>query len=203
MMELNSKSLHWEKGGGLLPAIIQDPSSQQILMLGYMNEEALTNTMETGKVTFFSRSKGRLWTKGESSGHELHVEKIETDCDRDSILVMARPLGPTCHRGTVSCFDGEASLDLSFLARLDGIIDERYRTRPQGSYTTQLFERGIDRMAQKVGEEAVETVIAAKNSDTAELVSESADLIYHLMVLLRGRELSLTDVVACLRQRHG
>jgi phosphoribosyl-AMP cyclohydrolase / phosphoribosyl-ATP pyrophosphohydrolase len=192
----------WQKEKGLLPAVVQDADTLQVLMVGYMNEEALRESERTGRVTFFSRSKGRLWTKGESSGNYLSLVSMTLDCDEDAFLVWARPMGPTCHRGTLSCFGEERAPGIGFLGYLAKIIDERFRTRPIGSYTTQLFERGIDRMAQKVGEEAVEVVIAAKNGIPSALHGEAADLIYHLLVLLRGTETSFGEVIEMLRHRH-
>lgn len=192
-------NLDWEKQGGLLPAVVQDVSNGRVLMLGYMNLEALTATIETGQVTFWSRSKERLWTKGETSGNVLALVKMETDCDRDALLVTARPDGPTCHLGQVSCF-AEAPAD--FLAELDAIIREREIDRPEGSYTAKLFNSGTKGIAQKVGEEGVETALAAVVEDDAALSGEAADLLYHLAVLLRSRGLSVHDVVGVLQERH-
>lgn len=192
-------NLDWEKQGGLLPAVVQDVSNGRVLMLGYMNPEALTATIETGQVTFWSRSKERLWTKGETSGNVLALVKMETDCDRDALLVTARPDGPTCHLGQVSCF-AEAPAD--FLAELDAIIREREIDRPEGSYTAKLFNSGTKGIAQKVGEEGVETALAAVVEDDGALTGEAADLLYHLAVLLRSRGLSLHDVVGVLQERH-
>lgn len=194
--------MDWKKGDGLLPAVVQDADTLQVLMLGYMNEEAFKQTCLTGKVTFFSRSKGRLWTKGETSGNFLTFVSITADCDKDALLVMAKPAGPTCHRETTGCFGEERAPGLGFLGRLVQIIDDRFRIRPEGSYTTKLFERGVDRMAQKVGEEAVEVVIAAKNGEPMALRGEAADLVYHLLVLLKGTDVSFQDVVETLRERH-
>lgn len=191
--------LGWDKQGGLLPAIVQDSANGRVLMLGYMNRKALAMTLESRRVTFWSRSKGRLWTKGESSGHFLDLAGIEADCDRDALLVTARPNGPTCHLDRASCFEGAPS---SFLADLDALVKERERARPAGSYTTSLFEAGTRRIAQKVGEEGVETALAAVTQDDAALLGEAADLVYHLTVLLRARGLSLDDAVAVLRDRH-
>jgi phosphoribosyl-AMP cyclohydrolase / phosphoribosyl-ATP pyrophosphohydrolase len=192
----------WAKGDGLLPAIVQHASTGEVLMLGYMNEEALQVTRERGLVTFYSRSKKRLWTKGESSGHVLRLHSIRLDCDADSILVAAEPQGPTCHAGTTSCFGNDAVPPLGFLAELDALVERRERERPLGSYTTSLFEGGIRRMAQKVGEEGVETALAAVAQDDKALLGEAADLIFHLTVALRGRGLGLADVTAVLKQRH-
>ncbi|MFT3756632.1 MAG: bifunctional phosphoribosyl-AMP cyclohydrolase/phosphoribosyl-ATP diphosphatase HisIE [Pseudoxanthomonas sp.] len=197
--EFDKDVLDWKKGDGLLPVIVQDADNLRVLMLGYMNAEALQATRQSGHVTFFSRSKQRLWTKGESSGHFLDVVQIKTDCDNDTLLVLARPHGPTCHLGRASCFP-EAPED--FLAALDALIESREKQRPAGSYTTKLFESGTRRIAQKVGEEGVETALAGVAQDDAALLGESADLLYHLIVLLRARGLSLADAVAVLRERH-
>jgi len=198
----NLHSLDWAKGDGLLPAIVQHWLSGEVLMLGYMNAEALAQTQASGKVTFYSRSKHRLWTKGESSGHVLVLKGIRIDCDADTLLVQAEPHGPTCHLGTSSCFGEAVQPPLGFLAKLDALVAQRHAERLEGSYTTSLFEGGIRRMAQKVGEEGVETALAAVAQDDAELLGESADLIFHLTVLLRARGLSLTDVAALLAERH-
>jgi phosphoribosyl-ATP pyrophosphohydrolase/phosphoribosyl-AMP cyclohydrolase len=194
--------LEWAKGDGLLPAIVQHWLSGEVLMLGYMNAEALERTQSTGQVTFYSRSKQRLWTKGESSGHVLALKSIRIDCDADTLLVQAQPHGPTCHLGTSSCFGEGVQPPLGFLAELDALVAQRHAERPQGSYTTKLFDGGIRRMAQKVGEEGVETALAAVVQDDHELLGEAADLIFHLTVVLRARGLSLTDVVALLATRH-
>ena len=196
--------LDWAKGEGLLPAIVQHSQSGEVLMLGYMNAEALAHTQASGHVTFFSRSKQRLWTKGESSGNVLALKSIRIDCDADTLLVQAEPHGPTCHEGTSSCFGDSADVrpPLGFLAELDALVAQRHAERPEGSYTTSLFEGGIRRMAQKVGEEGVETALAAVVQDDVELLGESADLIFHLTVVLRARGLSLADVAALLAERH-
>lgn len=193
------ENLDWAKGGGLLPAVVQDADSLRVLMLGYMNAEALAATRASGHVTFFSRSKRRLWTKGESSGHFLDLVDVRADCDDDTLLVLARPHGPTCHLGRASCFPDAPG---GFLVELDALVAQRERERPQGSYTTKLFEAGVRRIAQKVGEEGVETALAAVAQDDAALLGESADLLYHLIVLLRSRGLSLDDAIAVLRERH-
>jgi phosphoribosyl-ATP pyrophosphohydrolase/phosphoribosyl-AMP cyclohydrolase len=193
------EALAWEKQDGLLPAVVQDANSLRVLMLGYMNREALDLTLASGKVTFFSRSKGRLWTKGESSGHTLELVSLETDCDADTLLVQAHPRGPTCHLGRDSCFPAAPS---AFLGELDALVARRVRDLPEGSYTTRLFNAGVLKIAQKVGEEGVETALAGAAQDDAALLGESADLIYHLVVLLRARGLSLDDAVGVLRQRH-
>jgi phosphoribosyl-ATP pyrophosphohydrolase/phosphoribosyl-AMP cyclohydrolase len=191
--------LDWSKQDGLLPAIIQDAENGRVLMLGYMNREALEATRVSGRVTFFSRSRQRLWTKGESSGNFLRLVSIEADCDSDSLLVQALPNGPTCHLQRASCF---ASAPANFLAELDQLIAGRERERPQGSYTTKLFDSGLRRIAQKVGEEGVETSLAAVVEDDNALLGEAADLVYHLLVLLRARGLSLADAMRVLQQRH-
>ncbi|HEY7873053.1 MAG TPA: bifunctional phosphoribosyl-AMP cyclohydrolase/phosphoribosyl-ATP diphosphatase HisIE [Rudaea sp.] len=202
MIDFDASSMDWDKSGGLVPAIVQDARSGAVLMLGYMNREALAATLQSGRVTFFSRSKNRLWTKGESSGFWLRLTAIHADCDCDSLLVSALPGGPTCHRGTQSCF-GDASVPaMGFLGRLDALIDTRERERPADSYTSKLFDAGIRRIAQKVGEEGVEVALAAASGDDAELLDESADLLFHLSVLLRARGKSLADVAAVLATRH-
>ncbi|HEV8692878.1 MAG TPA: bifunctional phosphoribosyl-AMP cyclohydrolase/phosphoribosyl-ATP diphosphatase HisIE [Lysobacter sp.] len=192
-------ALAWDKQNGLLPAIVQDADTLRVLMLGYMDRAALQATLDSGRVTFYSRSKQRLWTKGESSGHYLDLVGIDVDCDDDTLLVQARPNGPTCHLGRASCFPTAPG---DFLAELEALIARRDRERPQGSYTTRLFESGVRAIAQKVGEEGVETALAAVAQGNAELAGESADLLYHLVVLLRARGLSLADAVAVLRERH-
>jgi phosphoribosyl-ATP pyrophosphohydrolase/phosphoribosyl-AMP cyclohydrolase len=202
MTDIDSTKLDWNKSDGLLPAIVQHWRSGAVLMLGYMNAAALEQTLQNGKVTFFSRSKQRLWTKGESSGHYLTVKSLHADCDNDTILILADPLGPTCHLGTASCFGDAAAPPLAFLAVLDELVAQRERERPEGSYTTRLFEQGMRRIAQKVGEEGVETALAAVTEDDAALLGESADLIYHLLILLRARKLDLDAVAETLRSRH-
>jgi len=195
-------SADWDKSDGLLPAIVQHWRSGEVLMLGYMNQEALGLTRATAKVTFFSRSKQRLWTKGETSGHTLELKSLHLDCDRDTILVRANPTGPTCHVGTPTCFADAPPLPLAFIADLDELVAQRERTRPEGSYTTRLFAGGVRKIAQKVGEEGVETALAAVAQDDAELLGESADLVFHLMVLLRSRGLDLAEVARVLAARH-
>ena len=202
MSDLDTKQLDWAKGDGLLPAVVQHWRSGAVLMLGYMNADALAQTQQTGKVTFFSRGKQRLWTKGETSGHFLLLKSLRGDCDNDTILIQAEPIGPTCHKGTQSCFGDGAEPPLAFLAELDALVAQRERERPAGSYTTKLFEGGVRRIAQKVGEEGVETALAAVAQDEAALRSESADLIFHLLVLLRARGVEFADVVEELRARH-
>ena len=197
---IDGGALAWDKQGGLLPAIVQDATTLRVLMLGYMSREALAATLDSGRVTFYSRSKGRLWTKGERSGHVLELVSIEADCDTDTLLVLARPHGPTCHLQRASCFPGAPG---DGLAELDALIARRERERPAGSYTTRLFEGGIRRIAQKVGEEGVETALAAVAQDDDALLGEAADLLYHLTVLLRARGLSLEDARQVLAARRG
>ena len=197
--------LDWAKGDGLLPAVIQHARSGRVLMLGFMNETALRRTLESGRVVFFSRTRQELWTKGETSGHFLEVVEVSTDCDRDTLLVLAEPLGPTCHKGTESCFaqaSRTAGERLAFLAALEGTIARRIVDKPEGSYTARLFAEGPGRIAQKLGEEGVETALAAVTRDEAGLLSESADLLFHLLLLLKSRDLTLAHVVAELEARH-
>ncbi len=194
--------LDWEKTEGMIPAIVQHVYTGEVLMQGYMTREALEKTIETGHVTFFSRSKGRLWTKGETSGHVLQLRAITTDCDNDSLLVAADPIGPTCHRGCPSCFDEHPALPLAFLAELEQILAGRKNADPESSYTARLYAKGTKRIAQKVGEEGVEVALAAMAKDREELINESADLLYHLTVLLQNEGLQLADVVNCLKERH-
>ncbi|TMP20750.1 bifunctional phosphoribosyl-AMP cyclohydrolase/phosphoribosyl-ATP diphosphatase [Pseudoalteromonas sp. S2721] len=186
----------------LIPAIVQDASSGVILMQGFMNQDALAATFDKQKVTFYSRSKERLWTKGETSENYLEVVSVHTDCDYDSLLVLANPLGPTCHLGTQSCFGDDAKPSLSFLAELEHVIVSRKDDDPSKSYTASLFAKDLSRSCQKVGEEGVEVALAAMKHDNDELTNESADLLYHLTVLLQRQGLSLADVVSCLQGRH-
>ncbi len=198
-------SLDWEKGNGLLPAIVQHARTGRVLMLGYMNDAALRETLADGRVVFYSRSRATLWTKGETSGNYLNVVDVSTDCDADAILVLADPIGPTCHKGTESCFAAAAPTDaqrLAFLALLENIIANRIADQPEDSYTAKLFAKGPGRIAQKVGEEGIETALAAVTRDDEGLVGECADLVFHLMVLLKSRELDLERVVAELKARH-
>lgn len=197
---VDTDALAWDKQGGLLPAIVQDADSRRVLMLGYMSREALAKTLELQQVTFFSRSKQRLWTKGESSGHVLTLVSLEVDCDNDTLLVQARPQGPTCHLGTASCFPSAPG---DVLGDLDALIRRREADRPEGSYTTKLFESGIKRIAQKVGEEGLETALAAVVESDDDLLGEASDLLYHLIVLLRARGLNLGDVKQVLAKRRG
>jgi len=202
---MNIDKLAWEKMDGLIPAIVQDFFDGRVLMQGYMNKAALEITLDTGKVTFWSRSREQIWTKGETSGNTLDLVDIHPDCDGDSLLVRAHPEGPTCHLGTFTCFDSEEAVmpELAFLTELERVIAERDENRPEGSYTTSLLESGIKRIAQKVGEEGVETALAAAAGDDEELLNESADLVYHLLVLLRSRKLELGTMVEVLKVRHG
>lgn len=202
MTNFDSTKLDWAKGDGLLPAIVQHSQSGAVLMLGYMNAEACEQTRQSGKVTFYSRSKQRLWVKGETSGHFLMLKSLVADCDNDALLVTAEPLGPTCHAGTQSCFGDASAPPLAFLSTLDDLIAQRERERPPGSYTTKLFEGELRRIAQKVGEEGVETALAAVVQDGAALRAESADLIFHLLVLLRARGIEFADVIGELQERH-
>jgi phosphoribosyl-ATP pyrophosphohydrolase/phosphoribosyl-AMP cyclohydrolase len=200
------QGLDWDKGGGLLPAIVQHARSGRVLMLGYMNEAALVETLRRGRVVFFSRSRGQLWLKGETSGNYLDLVQISTDCDGDSLLVLAQPIGPTCHKGTESCFAEARRTDaerFAFLGLLEATIEARIANQPEGSYTARLFAQGPSRLAQKVGEEGLETALAAVTRDDDGVRSEAADLLFHLLVLLKARGLSLADVIAELRSRHG
>ncbi|HQW75479.1 MAG TPA: bifunctional phosphoribosyl-AMP cyclohydrolase/phosphoribosyl-ATP diphosphatase HisIE [Dokdonella sp.] len=195
-------SLDWAKGDGLLPAIVQHWSSGEILMLGYMNREALAATRAGGRVTFFSRSRQRLWCKGETSGNQLLLKSLHVDCDADSILVRAEAVGPTCHLGTPTCFADAPALPLGFLSILDALVEARQAERPAASYTTRLFDAGLHKIAQKVGEEGVETALAGVVQGDPELLGEAADLLFHLLVLLRARGLALAQVVELLQSRH-
>ncbi len=198
-------NLDWDKMNGLIPAIVQDAGSGTVLMLGYMNADALKLTETSGNVTFWSRSKGRLWTKGESSGHFLRVKKIVADCDRDCLLIAAQPAGPVCHLGTRTCW-GDApqsrAEELAFLGELESIIDARVRERPPGSYTTKLMDEGLGRLAQKVGEEGVELALAAVTSSDAQILGEAADLLFHMLLLLKAKGLKLAQVAETLKARH-
>ena len=198
----NSNKLAWDKMDNLLPAIVQDALSGKVLMQGYMDQDALTKTLETGKVTFFSRSKQRLWTKGETSGHTLDLVSVACDCDQDSLLVLANPNGPPCHTGAESCwFEGNTPA-FTFLADLERVLAARKDADPKSSYTASLYNKGIKRIAQKVGEEGVETALAATVHDKEELKNEAADLLYHLTVLLQASDMSLNDALNVLRERH-
>lgn len=198
----NSNKLAWDKMDNLLPAIVQDALSGKVLMQGYMDQDALAKTLETGKVTFFSRSKQRLWTKGETSGNTLDLVSVACDCDQDSLLVLANPNGPTCHTGVESCwFDGNTPA-FTFLADLERVLAARKDADPKSSYTASLYNKGIKRIAQKVGEEGVETALAATVHDKEELKNEAADLLYHLTVLLQASDMSLNDALNVLHKRH-
>lgn len=188
--------------GGLVPAIIQDNYTKKVLMLGFMNQEALDKTIETGKVTFFSRTKNRLWTKGEESGNFLNVVSIKEDCDKDTLLIMVNPVGPVCHTGTDTCWGEVNDEPIMFLSYLQDFISKRYQEMPEKSYTTSLFQSGINRMAQKVGEEAVETVIEATNGTDDRLIYEASDMIYHLIVLLTSKGMRIEDLANELKKRH-
>ncbi len=195
--------IDFDKCGGLVPAIIQDAKTKNVLMLGYMNEEALQKTQESGLVTFFSRSRRCLWTKGETSGNYLHLVDIKVDCDNDTLLVQAIPDGPTCHTGTDTCWGEENKLNpLLFLSELSDFIEKRHEEMPEGSYTTSLFKDGLNRMAQKVGEEALELVIEATNGTNDRFIYEGSDMLYHLIVLLTSKGLRIEDMARELMERH-
>lgn len=193
-------TVDWAKQDGLVAAVIQDAATLRVLMLGYMDRDALAHTLQSRQATFFSRTRARRWTKGESSGHVLDVIDVQLDCDADTLLVSAVPRGPTCHLGRTSCFPDAPA---AFLAELDALVQQREAERPAGSYTSRLFDAGVRRIAQKVGEEGVETALAAVAQEPDALLGEAADLLYHLTVLLRARGLSLRDAVDVLRHRHG
>jgi len=199
---IDANSLDWKKGDGLVPAIIQDVATRQVLMLGYMNAEALAATLKSGKVHFFSRSKQRLWKKGETSGNTFKLVNLAADCDSDALLVEVKPKGAACHTGTVSCFGDDPAPGLGFLAHLRAIIRKRKKDKTKGSYVGSLMAKAPKRPAQKVGEEGVEVAMAAVSESKEALAGEAADLLFHLMVLLESRELGLEDVVDILRNRH-
>ncbi len=194
--------LDFDKMNGLLPAIIQDADTGKVLMLGFMNEDAYRKTVETGKVTFFSRTKNRLWTKGEESGNFLQVVSVKDDCDHDTLLIKVHPTGPVCHTGTDTCWGEKNEQPVMFLKQLQDFIDRRHAEMPEGSYTTSLFKAGVNKMAQKVGEEAVETVIEACNGTDERMIYEGADLLYHLIVLLTSKGYRIEDLARELRSRH-
>ncbi len=194
-------NVHFDKDNGLVPAIVQDYLSKTVLMLGYMNAEALRQTRESGLVTFYSRSRNSLWTKGETSGHFLHVRDIRVDCDGDTLLIKAEPRGAVCHTGSDTCFN-ETNSNTDFLHRLEQLIASRQQERPDGSYTGRLFNRGVKYIAQKVGEEAVESILEAMAGDRERLREESADLLYHVLVLWRAAGITLDEVVETLERRH-
>ena len=193
-------NIDFTKGNGLVPVVIQDYNTLQVLMVGYMNEEAFEKTLKEKKVTFFSRSKFRLWTKGETSGNYLYVEEISTDCDNDSILIKVRPAGPVCHTGSTSCFGDESAK--GFVYRLEQIINQRVENNTEDSYTNKLYKKGINKMAQKVGEEAVELIIEAKDNNMELFRNEAADLLYHLLILLKGKGVSFKNIEEVLQERH-
>ena len=195
--------IDFNKMGGLVPAILQDVTTKNVLMLGFMNKDAYDKTVETGKVTFFSRTKNRLWTKGEQSGNFLHVVSIKNDCDNDTLLIRVHPEGPVCHTGTDTCWGEKNEANpLMFLSELQDFIEQRHREMPKGSYTTSLFNDGLNRMAQKVGEEALEAVIEAVNGTDERLIYEASDMIYHLIVLLTSKGLRIEQMAAELQERH-
>jgi phosphoribosyl-ATP pyrophosphohydrolase/phosphoribosyl-AMP cyclohydrolase len=195
-------NLDFEKSGGLIPVIIQDAKTAKVLMLGYMNNEALEKTEKEKRVTFYSRSKQRLWTKGETSGNFLEVVSIKEDCDNDTLLIQANPLGPVCHKGSDTCFNENNFPNSLFLEHLESVIRDRKNNPSAKSYTSELFAKGINKIAQKVGEEAVELVIEAKDSNKDLFIGEAADLLYHYLVLLAAKDLTLADVVKKLEERH-
>lgn len=195
-------ALDFDKMGGLIPAIIQDARTKNVLMLGFMNKEAYEKTLEINKVTFFSRTKNRLWTKGEESGHFLDVVSIESDCDNDTLLIKAIPNGPVCHTGSATCFNDNNEFGIEFLSHLQDFIEKRYKEMPEGSYTTSLFNSGVNRMAQKVGEEAIETVIEATNGTDGRMMYEAADMLYHLMVLFTSKGRRIEELAEALYRRH-
>ena len=202
MPDINPDEIDWGKGEGLVPAIVQNNDNGQILMLAYMDHAALAQTISSKKVTFFSRSKNRLWTKGETSGNWLDYIRGEMDCDADTLLIHARPQGPSCHTGSVTCFNDQTPSNIGFLDQLGRLITERHKTMPEGSYTTSLFSEGKARIAQKVGEEGVELALARVKEDSAEMANEAADLLFHMMVLLEDAGLSLADAINVLQDRH-
>jgi len=202
---LEITSIDFSKGDGLVPAIVQDADTGAVLMLAYMNREALGQTMARRRAVFFSRSKQRLWEKGETTGHTLDVVDVVADCDSDTLLVTARPRGPACHNGTLTCFGNEtrtAATGIAFLAKLESVIAQRATEKPDASYTARLLEKGVQRVAQKVGEEGVELALAGAAQGEDKVIGESADLLFHMLVLLRARGVSLDQVVAELEKRH-
>lgn len=197
------EQIDFKKLNGLVPAVIQDNSTQKVLMVGFMNKEALERTQELGKVTFFSRTKNRLWTKGEESGNFLHVVSMLVDCDNDTLLIKANPVGPVCHTGADTCFfETNKESGIGFLNYLQDFIDKRKKEMPEGSYTTSLFKEGTSKISQKVGEEAVETIIGAMANDNENFIYEAGDLLYHLIVLLTHKGYRIEDVVQELKKRH-
>jgi phosphoribosyl-ATP pyrophosphohydrolase/phosphoribosyl-AMP cyclohydrolase len=197
------EQIDFKKLNGLVPAVIQDNSTQKVLMVGFMNKEALEKTQEIGKITFFSRTKNRLWTKGEESGNFLNVVSVLVDCDNDTLLIKANPVGPVCHTGADTCFfETNKQADIQFLSYLQDFIDKRKQEMPEGSYTTSLFKEGTAKISQKVGEEAVETIIGAMANDNENLIYEAGDLLYHLIVLLSHKGYRIDDVISELKKRH-
>jgi phosphoribosyl-ATP pyrophosphohydrolase/phosphoribosyl-AMP cyclohydrolase len=204
-VSLDVAKIDFAKGDGLVPAIVQDADTGAVLMLAYMNREALEQTLSRKRAVFYSRSKQRLWEKGETTGHTLDVLDVVVDCDNDTLLVTARPRGPACHNGTLTCFGDEArsaATAISFLARLEGVVEQRATQKPEDSYTARLLGKGINKVAQKVGEEGVETALAGASEPEQKVVEESADLLFHLLVLLRARSIPLRRVVRELETRH-
>ena len=201
MTKFDPTNLDWEKVNGLIPAIIQDAETKEVLMLGFMNTEAVSKTQETGLVTFYSRNRKTLWTKGETSGNHLALIDLKADCDLDTLLVTAKPVGPTCHKGWDTCFNNKNQTDVQFLNVLNKTIADRAEYQSDESYTAKLFEKGTKRIAQKVGEEGVEVALAAATGDKAELINESADLLYHLLVLWQDQNVEMGEVMECLKQR--
>lgn len=193
-------NIDFKKGNGLVPVIVQDNMTMQVLMLGFMNAEALSKTEQEGRVTFFSRSRKKLWTKGETSGNYLYVKEIRADCDSDSLLILANPAGPVCHTGSISCFGQDTAR--GFLYKLEEIVSQRIDNETEGSYTNKVFRKGINKIAQKVGEEAVELIIEAKDNNDDLFKNEAADLLYHLLILLKAKSVSLTDIEKVLTERH-
>ncbi|WP_323758408.1 bifunctional phosphoribosyl-AMP cyclohydrolase/phosphoribosyl-ATP diphosphatase HisIE [Roseivirga sp.] len=198
----NTNEVDFSKGDGLVPVIIQDQVSNKVLMLGYMNAEALEKTLSEGKVTFFSRSKNRLWTKGETSNNYINAKEVLIDCDSDTLLIKAKPEGPTCHTGDDTCFQESNEIGVEFLDQLTQVIKERRTKSPEESYVSHLFSKGMNKIAQKVGEEAVELVIEAKDNDESLFLNEGADLLFHYMVLLEAKGYTLKDVTSILKERH-
>jgi len=192
--------IDFKKGNGLVPAVIQDNTTLQVLMVGFMNEDALAQTRKEGKVTFFSRTKNRLWTKGETSGNFLYVKEINIDCDNDTLLIKVDPAGPVCHRGTNSCFDNDSPK--GFLYKLEQVVNQRIDDDVKDSYTNKIFRKGINKAAQKVGEEAVELIIEAKDDNEDLFINEAADLLYHLLILLKAKGVTISDVEDCLYKRN-
>ena len=204
-MSVDINRIDFTKGDGLVPAIVQDADSGAVLMLGYMNREAVEQTLARKRAVFYSRSRQRLWEKGETTGHTLDLVEVALDCDNDTLLLTARPCGPACHKGTITCFGDEprsAATNIAFLAKLEAVVAQRAAEKPEDSYTARLLAKGINKVAQKVGEEGVETALAGVNESDQKLVEESADLLFHLLVLLRARGLELSQVVRQLESRH-